>query len=51
MDQSPAKPSVQITYADQDMAQIAARERQELDRQRARLWIEEQAQHSDASGL
>lgn len=51
MEQSPAKPCVQVTYADQDMAQMAARERQELDRQRARLWIEEQAQHSDASGL
>lgn len=51
IDETPAKPTVQITYADQEMAQAAAKERQELDIQRARLWIEEQAQHTDGSAL
>lgn len=51
MDQTPGKPTVQVSYADQELAQIAAKERQELDKERAKAWIEENAVKSDASGL
>jgi hypothetical protein len=51
IDQTPGKPTVQVSYADQDLAQSGARERQELEKERARAWIEEQATKTDASGL
>ena len=51
IDQTPGKPTVQLSYSDQDLAQSGARERQELEKERARTWIEEQAAKSDAGGL
>lgn len=51
MDQTPGKPTVQVSYSDQDLAQSGARERQELEKERAKAWIEEQAGKTDAGGL
>ena len=50
-DQASGKPIVQITYADHDLSQMGAREHQELEKERARQWMEEQAPKTDASGL
>ena len=50
-DQASGKPIVQITYADHDLSQMGAREYQELEKERARQWIEEQVPKTDVSGL
>ncbi len=51
IDQAPGKPTIQVSYMDQDLAQAGVRERQELERERARAWMEEQAGKADTSGL
>lgn len=50
-EQASGKPTVQITYSDHDLTQMGAREHLELEKERARQWMEEQAPKTDASGL
>ena len=50
-DQASGKPIVQITYSDHDLLQMGAREYQELEKERARRWMEEQVPNTDVSGL
>jgi cell division septation protein DedD len=51
LDQTTGKPTVQISYTDQDMMMLGTKERQELEKEHARAWMEEQSHKTDASGL